>query len=552
MFNWKKILGVLLCLVVICSMASLAISCDEDEEEEELSYTITKTATAVDTAGNGIIDNTDEIIGYTVEVENTGNTTITGVSVSDSLSITLTRQDDDPGNDDADLEEGEIWVYTGSYTVQQSDLDAGSIENTATVSSNELGDKTDTEEVTCGEAPFADDTVKIGVILPLSGPMAMSGGQFKLGIEFVVDQMEAEGALDGADIVVEWGDDGGDPNTAASEMTRLCTAEGVSAVVGPFLPHLGLAACPLADTYKIPNVGIGTGSPEMEDLNLEYYRNVITEAAAGDYSRSMAEFIKYCIDNYDIPHDRIGVIWQDNSTGQTHHDAMFEKLEEYGLDDNVVVDLSFNVTTATSYTTEALQLKAENLDILMGFTLPADSALWVKAMSEQEFYPPIFLTGQMIHWSIYPGLVVSPTIYNDVFSDEHVNSFTIGALHAVGFAHLPGVAAYKEAYDEWITDQGQMNMYEAAGTPIGSQAMYCLWDALEKAGSADPEEINDAFKDLSIPDTSEHFILPTLSPAIEWYPNGTLKNYSGFATQIQDGVEVIVWPEDIAMVEPEF
>jgi len=152
-------------------MASLAVSCSE--EEEQLSYTITKTATAVDTAGNGIIDNTDEIIGYTVEVENTGNTTITGVSVSDSLSITLTRQDDDPGNDDTNLDEGEIWVYTGSYTVQQSDLDAGSIENTATVSSNELGDKSDTEEVTCGEAPFADDTgveVHISMLQPRYQP----------------------------------------------------------------------------------------------------------------------------------------------------------------------------------------------------------------------------------------------------------------------------------------------------------------------------------------------------------------------------------------------
>ncbi|MFC1924978.1 ABC transporter substrate-binding protein, partial [Chloroflexota bacterium] len=303
MFSWKKILGVLLCLVVICSMASLAVSCSDDDEEE-LSYTITKTATAVDTAGDGIINSAGEIIGYTVEVENTGNTTITGVSVSDSLSINLTRQADDPGNDDTDLDEGETWVYTGSYTVQQSDLDAGSIENTATVSSNELGDKSATKEVTCGETPFADDTVKIGVILPFSGQMALYGEEYKKGIEFVIDQLEAEGALNGAEIQVVWADDQGDPTQSATEMVRLCTTENVCAVLGPFSTANGLAACPLADTYEIPNIGLAVTGDEISDLNLEYWRTIVPEVVPGDYGRGMVDFIKYCIDNFDLPHDR--------------------------------------------------------------------------------------------------------------------------------------------------------------------------------------------------------------------------------------------------------
>jgi len=289
MFKWKKILGVLLCLVIICSMASVAVSCDD--EDEELSYTITKTATALDTTGNGVIDIAGEIIEYTVEVENTGNQTITDVDVSDSL-ITLTRQADDPGNDDGNLDEGEIWIYTGSYTAQQSDLDDGSIENTATVSSNELGDKSDTEEVSCGK-----QTVKIGVILPTTGFIGAYGEQWKAGIDYVLYEMEKEGALPWAEIVVEWADDEGDPTKSQSEMVRLCTTENVCAVIGPFSATNGLAACPLADTYQIPNIGLAVTGEEFETLDLQYWRTIVPEREPGDYGRSFVDFTKYCIDN---------------------------------------------------------------------------------------------------------------------------------------------------------------------------------------------------------------------------------------------------------------
>jgi hypothetical protein len=56
------------------------------------------------------------------------------------------------GTANGDLDVGETWTYTGSYTVLQSDIDSngggdGDIDNTATVSSNELGDDTDSAAV---------------------------------------------------------------------------------------------------------------------------------------------------------------------------------------------------------------------------------------------------------------------------------------------------------------------------------------------------------------------------------------------------------------------
>jgi len=517
-------------------MASLAVSCDEEEEEEELSYTITKTATAIDTAGNGIIDIAGEIIGYTVEVENTGATTITGVSVSDSLSIALTRQADDPGDDDADLEESETWVYTGSYTVQQSDIDTGSIENTATVSSNELGDKSDTEEVTCGK-----QTVKIGAILPLSGMMGLYGNEFKNGIDFVIDQMEAEGALPWADIEVVYADDGGDPTQSGTEMTRLCTTEGVCAVIGPFLLANGLAACPQADTYQIPNIGIAVTGDEIEALNLQYWRTIVPEAHPGDYGRALVDFVKYCIDNFDLPHDRIVSI-SSNDPGEQEREAQLERLEYYGLDDNVVLDLLYDPTSLTM-DAYATQCKAEDPDIMLGLTLPVDCAAWIKSMQTIDYYPNIFVTGQTVLWDIFTQMFISPDIYNAVFSTDRTSAF----CPATNFKDVPlaSCQANYEDYAEWCDENNFTNLWETAMVIMTSQAMYALWDALEIAGEADPVKINDALRDLVIPYDSPHFVMPCLYPAVEWNSNGTLKNYFAFILGKVDGETKIVYPDEV-------
>ncbi len=114
-------------------------------------YSIDKTITGVDVAGNGIIDNAGEIIDYQITVTNDGDVNLTGVSVSDPLLQGANGILSGPTESmtvNGILEVGEIWDYTGSYTVQQSDFDNngggdGDIDNTATVSSNELGEATD-------------------------------------------------------------------------------------------------------------------------------------------------------------------------------------------------------------------------------------------------------------------------------------------------------------------------------------------------------------------------------------------------------------------------
>ncbi len=75
------------------------------------------------TADVSFVDEAGDIINYTIQVSNTGDTELTGISISDPMLGALGG----PAGDtdlDGNLDTDETWTYTGSYIVQQSDLDS--------------------------------------------------------------------------------------------------------------------------------------------------------------------------------------------------------------------------------------------------------------------------------------------------------------------------------------------------------------------------------------------------------------------------------------------
>jgi LPXTG-site transpeptidase (sortase) family protein len=110
-------------------------------------FTITKDAdvTSVDAAGDQI--------NYTVTVTNTGNLTLTGLSVSDPMVTDLAYASGDTDTDN-DLDVGEAWIYTGTYTVTQADMDAGTdLVNTVTAETDQAGPASDVATVTITQNP---------------------------------------------------------------------------------------------------------------------------------------------------------------------------------------------------------------------------------------------------------------------------------------------------------------------------------------------------------------------------------------------------------------
>ncbi len=101
----------------------------------------------------GTADYAGEVVSYTIAVQNTGNQTLTGVSVTDPFISNL-QLVADAASADGELDVGETWQYTASHVVLQSEIDAGGkIINIATADSNQTGPDTDDAFVDVEQKP---------------------------------------------------------------------------------------------------------------------------------------------------------------------------------------------------------------------------------------------------------------------------------------------------------------------------------------------------------------------------------------------------------------
>ena len=108
---------------------------------------VTKTA---DTSAFSSPVSAGDVITYTITAKNTGNVTLDNVSITDaltptggsasSLTPTIDATATGTADDDSELDVGETWTWTVSYTLVQSDIDAGGVSNLATVTADDPND----------------------------------------------------------------------------------------------------------------------------------------------------------------------------------------------------------------------------------------------------------------------------------------------------------------------------------------------------------------------------------------------------------------------------
>src|SRR5436309_5457779 len=134
----------------------------------------------------------------------------------------------------------------------------------------------------------APGPIKIGVIQPLSGPVAASGNYVRMGAEIARDWINARGGVNGRRVELVIEDNKSDPKEAASAAEKLIVRDKVPAIMGAWGSSMTLAAMPKLEEYGVPmvvetssaasitkrgNPWIFRISPpsEMEALGLEQY-----------------------------------------------------------------------------------------------------------------------------------------------------------------------------------------------------------------------------------------------------------------------------------------
>ncbi len=130
-----------------------------------------------------------QVVPYTLTVTNTGNVTLTGITVSDPNCDTAPGYQAGDADGDGRLDLSEAWTYTCSHSVTQAEVGAGgTLDNTATADSNESGSASDSHSIPI--TPEADlavmkndgqtqyvpgGTLTYTIVVTNSGPANVSG-----------------------------------------------------------------------------------------------------------------------------------------------------------------------------------------------------------------------------------------------------------------------------------------------------------------------------------------------------------------------------------------
>jgi branched-chain amino acid transport system substrate-binding protein len=104
-------------------------------------------------------------------------------------------------------------------------------------------------------AQVKDDTVRIGLHGPFTGPVAYSGELMKKGFLLAVEEINQAGGIKIAGRMIKIKpfaeDDRGAPAEGVAVTEKLITRDQVHAIVGPFNSSVGLAVAELTDRYKV-------------------------------------------------------------------------------------------------------------------------------------------------------------------------------------------------------------------------------------------------------------------------------------------------------------
>lgn len=99
-----------------------------------------------------------------------------------------------------------------------------------------------------------NDVIKIGAVVPLTGDVPALGESAKNGYQLAVDKINANGGIDGKQVVIIFEDDENQPSKAPTVAQKLITQDHVVGIVGATNSKCSIPMGPICTQNSIPMV----------------------------------------------------------------------------------------------------------------------------------------------------------------------------------------------------------------------------------------------------------------------------------------------------------
>jgi branched-chain amino acid transport system substrate-binding protein len=164
-------------------------------------------------------------------------------------------------------------------------------------------------------------TIKVGVVGPLTGQFAPGGQSQLYGAEMKAKELNASGGRYKIELLVE--DDASNCDQSVNATVKVITQSKVAAVLGAVNSPCALAMVPITKRYKVPQFTFGVGTAITKQGSEWVFRVAV---GAPGQTKALAE---YAVKK--LGHKKIAVLYSDDEYGASMAEGFKKALESMGL-----------------------------------------------------------------------------------------------------------------------------------------------------------------------------------------------------------------------------
>jgi branched-chain amino acid transport system substrate-binding protein len=389
----------------------------------------------------------------------------------------------------------------------------------------------------CAQPARPAETIRIGILWPLTGNAAAAGQASKAAAEVAAEIVNnkhpelsnlplaaSEGLprLGGARLELVFVDHQGNPSLAQQLATRLITQDKVHVLLGAYQSSCSFTATAVAERYGIPFM---VGESAALNITGRGFKWVFRATPiASDYAATYMRFFD------DMKKGgrkiaSIAVVNENTDYGTSVADSIEAAARKNSLP--VALRIPYSASS-TDVSAQVLQLKEKQPDVVIFISYTADSILYMKTMRNLDYLPPMVI-GDDTGFSD-PSFI--PAVADIAQGAMNRSAWDIGKPASTTYRINE---LYKTKTGRDLDDTSARNM----------QSFFALADAIDRAGSTEPEKIRTA---LVATDLKPEQLMMGYN-GVKFDETGQNILASTYLIQLRGRQYQLVWPDNAASVK---
>ena len=222
------------------------------------------------------------------------------------------------------------------------------------------------------------DTIKLGLILVKTGPVAALGLPNGNGMTDYFHYLNDQGGINGRKVEVIWEDDQFEAPKSVAAFKKLITRDEVLTIITTGGSQQTIANLKNINEYKVPNIP----NALMKEFYEPYQPYIFAMGAT--YEAQYECIVDYIFNDLKEKHPRIGVVYEKKEYGKIGLEAIRKRAKAYGVDLAAELVLPTGAVDASS---QVLTLQENKVDYVITCVLLPPAITYLKTAQKYNYWP---------------------------------------------------------------------------------------------------------------------------------------------------------------------